>query len=273
MKSEAILKSYILNGVAIESGDTKVFDQISKPPIYEVVRVVSGKPLFLEDHLERMYNSGSLIGYDIGYSIDQVLGFCSLCIEENHIENNNIKLLAVENDHGEKQFIVMAIESFYPPQSYYEDGIKTTILDHQRDNPNAKVQHGDYKQRVKDAMEKADAFEVLLKNMEGFILEGSRSNMFYVLDDRVYTAPSKDVLLGITRKHIIKLCKDIGYPVEERKLHVDDLASVEGMFISGTSIGVLPIAYVDSVRLDSVNCNAIRKLLKAYDRMIYKTLG
>lgn len=273
MKSEAIMKSYVLNGAIVGSGDTSVFDLISKPPIYEVVRVVAGKPLFLEDHLDRMYNSGSLIGYDIGFTKGEVREFCRECINENCIENNNIKLLAVENDYGQKQFIVMAIESFYPPKSFYMVGIRTALLDHQRDNPNAKVQHGDYKQRVKDAMEKSDAFEVLLKNGEGFILEGSRSNMFYVIDDKMYTAPREDVLLGITRKHIIKLCQDIGYTVEERKLHVDELVKVNGMFISGTSIGVLPITYVDSYELDSVNNIAIKKLLEAYDAMIYKTLG
>lgn len=272
MKSEAIMRSYILNGFIVVSGDTSVFEGISKPPIYEVVRVVAGKPLFLQDHLDRMYNSGSLIDYEIGFTKDEVKGYCSLCIEENGIQNNNIKLLAVENDSGEKQFIVMAVESFYPPKSYYAEGIKTTLLDHQRDNPNAKVQHGDYKQRVKDAMDKAGAFEVLLKNEDGFILEGSRSNMFYVIEDKMYTAPSEDVLLGITRKHIIKLCQDIGYNVEEKKLHIDDMETVDGMFISGTSIGVLPITYVDAYVLDSVNNTAIKKLLDAYDAMIYKTL-
>jgi len=273
MKSEAIMSSYVLNGSVVGSDDTAVFDLISKPPIYEVVRVVAGRPLFLEDHLDRMYNSGYLIGYDIGFTRDEVVGFCSKCIEENGIENNNIKLMAVEDDFGDKRFIVMAIESFYPPKSYYKEGIRTTLLDYQRDNPNAKIQHGDYKQRVKDAMEKADAFEVLLKNGEGFILEGSRSNMFYVIDGKMYTAPSTDVLLGITRKHIIKLCKDIGYEVEEKKLHIDEMKSVDGMFISGTSIGVLPITYVDSYVLGSVNNPAIKKLLDAYDTMIYKTLS
>jgi len=97
--------------------------------------------------------------------------------------------------------------------------------------------------------------------------------MFYVIDGKMYTAPSTDVLLGITRKHIIKLCKDIGYEVEEKKLHIDEMKSVDGMFISGTSIGVLPITYVDSYVLGSVNNPAIKKLLDAYDTMIYKTLS
>lgn len=272
MKSEAVFKSYICNGSVIATGNNVIFDRISKSPIYEVVRVLDGNPLFLDDHLDRMLKSGSLIGYDIGFSIDEIKLFASKCIKENSIANNNIKLMAVEDDCREKLFLVLAVESFYPPADYYDQGIKTVLFDYERENPNAKVQHGDYKERVKEAMDSTGSFEALLKNHEGYILEGSRSNMFYVIGRTVYTAPSKDVLLGITRKHIIKLCKNLGYRVEEKKLHTGELHLVDGMFISGTSIGVLPITYIEEFKLYSTKNEVVRHLFAAYDELVHKSL-
>jgi branched-chain amino acid aminotransferase len=272
VKSEATMKKYVCNGKVFDTEDTSVFEKISGSPIYEVVRVVGGKPIFLEDHLERMFKSGHLIGYDIGFTEEEISEFANICIKENEIKDNNIKFISVEDDYGEKLMIVLASESFYPPSSYYEEGIRTVILEHERDNPNVKIQHGDYKEKVKKAIESTGSFEVLLKNSHGYILEGSRSNLFYILEGKIFTAPSSDVLLGITRRHIIKLCMDLGYSFEERKLHVDELKDVQALFISGTSVGILPVSLVDNLEIPSASNGIIEKLLKAYDEMIHKTL-
>src|SRR5665648_285704 len=131
-----------------------------------------------------MFKSADLIGYDIGFSKKDIESYVKNCIALNDIENNNIKLVTVVDDNNQKLFLVYSIQSFYPPKSYYEEGVKTVAFEHTRDNPNAKIQHSDFKERVKEAMDSNNAFEALLVDGEGFILEGSRSNMFYVLDNQ-----------------------------------------------------------------------------------------
>lgn len=273
MKNEAIMDKYIVNGQVYDSKDENVFDKIDKSPIYEVVRVVDKAALFLEDHLDRMFRSADLIGYDIGFSKEDILSYANKCISLNNIESNNIKLLTVEDENNQKLFLVYAIQSFYPPKSYYQDGVKTIVFDHTRDNPNAKIQHTDFRDRVKEAIDSNNAFEALLVDSKGFILEGSRSNMFYVLNGDLCTAPSDLVLLGITRKHILSLSDKLGYNVVERKLHKDDLANLEGLFISGTSTGVLPVSRIGDLKIPTMKCRVILDLVDGYDKLIHKTFS
>ncbi len=272
MKNEAIMDKYIVNGEVFDSKDESIFKSISKSPIYEVVRVVEGKPLFLDDHLDRMFRSADLISYDINFSREDIKDYARQCIDINQIKNNNIKLLTVEDENQDKIFLVYPILSFYPPKSYYEEGVKTILFDHTRDNPNAKIQHSDFKDRVKEAMDSNNAFEALLVDSKGFILEGSRSNMFYVLDDKLYTAPADLVLLGITRKHILSLAEDLGYKVIERKLHKDDLIKIGALFVSGTSTGVLPVSQIDNLKVPSMSNKIIIDLLEGYHKLIHKNL-
>lgn len=96
--------------------------------------------------------------------------------------------------------------------------------------------------------------------------------MFYVLDDKLYTAPADLVLLGITRKHILSLAEDLGYKVIERKLHKDDLIKIGALFVSGTSTGVLPVSQIDNLKVPSMSNKIIIDLLEGYHKLIHKNL-
>ena len=65
MKNEAIRDYFVMNGEIIENRGINVFKNINKPPIYEVIRVIKGVPLFLEEHLERMRKSSDIVDYQI----------------------------------------------------------------------------------------------------------------------------------------------------------------------------------------------------------------
>jgi len=265
LKPEAIKKHYMANGRLISTDDLDIFYSIEKPPIYEVIRVIDGIPLFLEDHLERMRISGELVGVSINRSDEEIEKDIMKLIEANGVENLNIKLLCA-NIEGEGQVLLAYfIKSFYPPEEYYRDGIHTILFHHERENPNAKVLKSSFKEEVAKKLEENKAFEALLVNNDGYITEGSRSNMFFVKENKIYTAPKGTVLLGITRQHIMEVCKELSIEVVEENIHVDDLDRLEGAFMSGTSVNVLPISTIEDIRLNSVNNHIIRKIAKGYE--------
>jgi len=72
------------------------------------------------------------------------------------------------------------------------------------------------------------------------------------------------VLLGITRKYIFDVCQRLNIRIIEESIHVDDLNKVDGAFMSGTSVDVLPISTIDDIKLDSVNNRIIKEIGKGY---------
>lgn len=215
LKKEAIKDYFILNGEVATVSDTRIFEEIVKSPIYEVIRVIDGIPLFFEEHIERMRRSSEIVDYSIYRSDEEFFFDMKKLIEINNVKNLNIKLLCVDIEGKGQIFLAYFIESYYPSEEVYKEGIHTILYDFERVNPNAKVLNISFKEDVKNKLKEEKAFEALLVNKEGYITEGSRSNMFFVRGDKVYTAPSGEVLLGVTRKHIVEVCEKLN--IKDRK--------------------------------------------------------
>lgn len=268
MKAEAIMDFYVVNGEVQSTGDQTIFQKISKPPIYEIIRIIDGVPIYLEDHLGRMFESAKLLGKSMDVSESYIREYIKMVIKNNKIDMNNIKLLWGEADKVGEVFMVYSVESFYPPKEYYDNGIKTILYNHERDNPNAKVQVASFKEDVAKKMKDADAFEALLVRDDGYIPEGSRSNIFFVKEDSLYTAPKDEILLGITRKHMFKIADMLNIKIVEESIHAEDLNKIDGAFITGTSINMLPISIIDNIEINSAKNKIIGELNKVYMDLI-----
>ena len=267
MNSEVIKEFYVLNGELITADNLTIFEKITKPPIYEVIRVIDGVPIHLEDHLDRMYLSAEIINHKIEFSEVEIRESIKKVILENHIDRLNIKLLSADAEGIGNVFLVYCVESFYPPNEYYKNGIATILYNYERDNPNAKVLVSSFKEDVAKAMKDKGAFEALLVRKDGYIPEGSRSNIFFVKEDRLYTAPKEEILLGITRKHVFRIAEMLNIKIVEESIHVDDIAKLDGAFMTGTSVNILPISKIDSMELESVDNSVITELNKMYNKL------
>lgn len=264
MKNEAIRDYIVMNGEIIANGETNVFEDINKPPIYEVMRVIKGIPLFLEEHLERMRKSSAIVGYTIYRTDDEIKEDIKKLINKNNVKNLNIKLLCTEIQGRGQVFLAYFIKSYYPEPRVYMEGIHTILYHFERENPNAKILNVSFKEDVNRKIEENNAFEALLVNKDGYITEGSRSNIFFVKDEVLYTAPKGDVLLGVTRNHIMEVCKKLGLKVIEENIHIEDLSKIKGAFMTGTSVNVLPIRSIDEKKYDSVDNEIIKAVSNGY---------
>ncbi|SHH95697.1 aminotransferase class IV [Sporanaerobacter acetigenes] len=272
MKNEAIRDYFVMNGEIIENRGINVFKNINKPPIYEVIRVIKGVPLFLEEHLERMRKSSDIVDYQIYRTDKEIEEDIKKLIKENNVENLNIKLLCTEIQGKGQVFLAYFIKSYYPESRVYMEGIHTILYHFERENPNAKILNVSFKEDVNRKIEENNAFEALLVNNQGYITEGSRSNMFFVKDEILYTAPKGDVLLGVTRNHIMEVCNKLGLKVVEENIHIEDLSKINASFMTGTSVNVLPISSIDKRKYDSVNNIIVKSVGDAYLKDMKKYL-
>lgn len=232
--------------------------------IYEVLRVMDGKPIFLEAHLRRMENSFNLISEKFVLSYEEISERIQELIKNEKKINGNIKITYGIN---EKRLEVFFIEHSYPTDEMYQNGVETILYFGERENPNAKIINDDFRQKVNEEIKKSGAYEAILIDRNGYITEGSRSNIFMVKDNKILTSPTKAVLPGVTRGEIVKIAKDLGLEVEEIEYRYSDINQLNGMFISGTSPKVLPIRKVNNIILDPNN-NLIKKIMHKYNEEI-----
>lgn len=263
---EAINKYYLEDG-NIDTVDKFVNDDNSnKNIIYEVLRVKNGVPLFLIDHIKRMEKSFDLVNIKFPYTIDKISEYATnLIIANNNIEGN----IKITYNIATETVKIFYIAHKYPSIEAYNDGVKTILFHGERDNPNAKIVNSTFRERVNKEIKDANAYEAILVDRNGEITEGSRSNIFFISQGKLITAPPSAVLLGVTRAKVIQAAEQLNIAVIEKEVKYTELNEVDALFISGTSPKVLPINMVDDMKFD-VNNEVLRKIMKKYDEIANK---
>lgn len=230
--------------------------------IYEVIRVKNGKPLFLREHLDRLFKSHELV---YGSEMPESETLCEDCyalIEQESILNQNIRIEVFYQPN--LQVAVFAVASFYPNAELVKEGVRLITIEAMREDPHAKVDPRAFRKNILIEMERKDAYEAALVDQDGMLTEGTRSNLFFIRNGVVYTSPGEKVLLGITRQMVVTACKSLQIPVVEKGISAKKLSEVDAAFMTGTSVDVLPIAYLDESHLDSANHEMVQQIRDAY---------
>ncbi len=239
--------------------------------LYEVIRIISGKPLFMAEHLERLEQSAQKTNHLLNLSQPFILERVDDLIKACHIENVNIKLVIIYQLNKTElapDFYAYSIPTHYPSQEDYLNGVDTKSYYAKRSNPNAKVANIALNSAIQQEISKHKVYEILLLDHNGNITEGSRSNIFMVKGERIFTAPLQNVLPGITRSVVLRLCQKLGYSIIERKVAIEELADVDAVFLTGTSPNVLPIRSIDQFSFDSAANPAVKSIMQGYDKLI-----
>jgi len=257
---------YIINGHADLTANFNFEPENMDLVIYEVIRVINGVYLFLEDHLSRLFNSARLAGIKLGVDENQLKQHLYSLIYENNCNTGNVKIIF--NFSGiNKNWMIYFIPHYYPSEYEYNNGVNMVSFKCVRDNPNAKIWHGQIKDAVDKILQDRTIYEVALIDEDAFVSEGSRSNLFFIIDEKIITAPFEKVLPGITRKYVLQCCVKLKFDISEECLHYKLLSKVDSAFIAGTSSKVLPIKKIDHFNIPLPNKMTLN-IMKEYDDMI-----
>ncbi|PKP50342.1 MAG: hypothetical protein CVT94_01710 [Bacteroidetes bacterium HGW-Bacteroidetes-11] len=250
--------------------ETSMFADFFYPPvnyIYEVFRVAHGIPLFIEDHIDRFFQTAELAAIKTDFYKTQLANYINLVIRNNSLEDGNIKIACFHNVNGNTDLFIYYTPHVYPTEKEYSFGVNVDLFFAERKNPNAKVMNTEMRHSTDEAKHEQGVYELLLVDNEGFITEGSRSNVFFIKDGLLITPPADTVLEGITRKQILSLCRENGIDFQESKVHHSELTNYDSLFISGTSRRVLPVKRVNNLEF-SVTNTLLQRLHQLFDKKV-----
>ncbi|MFW6038106.1 MAG: branched-chain amino acid transaminase, partial [Candidatus Saliniplasma sp.] len=209
----------------------------------------------LEKHMDRFINSAKIINMELKYSKDELIKVIEELIIKNDLDSCYIRPLAYR---GYKNMgvnplnnpINVSIATWpwgeYLGEGALENGIDVQTSSWARHHPNifpskAKAT-GNYLNSVMAKMEALENgyVESIMLNPQGYVAEGTGENLFLIRDEELFTAPTADVLEGITRKSIIEIAENMGYTVNKEPLTRDQIYISDEAFFSGTAAEVTP---------------------------------
>jgi branched-chain amino acid aminotransferase len=260
--NECFGKKFILNGELLfdESFDNAMVYEGNS--IYEVIRMVKGNPYFFQDHMERLAASVKLQGRELLADSASLRKAIISLTRSDKKKEANIKIIFNYNNDS-SNYLVYFIEHSYPTEEQYKKGVKGILYYAERKDPESKVINHKLRSSIYHKLIHEGGYEALLVNEDNLITEGSRSNIFFLKDETLVTAPDNIILNGITRKSILEICRENNIGVKLECVKVDDISEYDAVFMTGTSPMVLPFNSIGD-KFFSVGLPLIERLRKLY---------
>jgi branched-chain amino acid aminotransferase len=228
--------------------------------VYETMRVYDGVTFMLDEHLRRLFRSASLIGLTIPHDVDSLKASIYDTLIANFLKNAFVRL-TVSRGYGpigldpdlcpKPTIVIIAQEMKEYPKSFYEKGINIIIAETRRNfrgsiNPQIKSLNFLNNILAKIEAKKGGAYDAIMLNVYGKLAEGTISNIFFFKDNILCTpSPECGILDGITRGVVKELAMRDGLKVEEGEFTKEDLYSAEEVFITSTTLEVMPVSKID----------------------------
>lgn len=231
--------------------------------IYEVLRVLDAKPVFLKEHLERLQKSWLFYNrqaMDLNFMEEQILDLAS--------QRQDPHNLRIEVQIEDGAYTLQSMEGTYPTEEMKKEGVLLATFEHQRHNPQVKFVDPELIERAKIYREEKGVYS-LLYVYEGTLGECEKANIFFIRDGLLITARDEDVLLGVTRQKVLEIAEKLSIAVVKRSIRAEELFTMEAVFMSGTSIHVLPVRKIDDLSFDVEN-PILQKLSEEMDLLIYE---
>jgi len=247
--------------------------------IYETLRVYKGVVFRIDEHIERLFRSASFIGLEIHKTPDAVKRAVYKTIEANRHKEAVIRI-SISRGAGppgldpalcaKPTFVIISRPFMKYPAHYYRKGIKIAVVNTRRNfkgslDPQIKSLSFLNNVLAKIEAKERGAYEAIMLNYRGYIAEGTISNIFFVKDNVLCTpAVEVGILDGITRGIIIDIAKTMGLKVKEGRFRPDDIYEADEVFLSNTTMEVMPVMEFDAARFN-VSAGGITKAIhKAY---------
>jgi branched-chain amino acid aminotransferase len=205
-------------------------------------------------HYKRLIYSAETMHIKIKYTPEELASISYELLAKNGLTNAYIRPLVYLGSNmaltptNESHVMITAFEW---GRYLGNNLLNVMISSYQRPNPkschvDAKVV-GHYTNSILATTEakKAGYDEALLLDANGFVAEGPGANFFFEKKGVLYTPPEGNILPGITRRVIIKMAQEMGYPVKEKLFTPEEVYEADSAFFTGTAAEVAGIKSIN----------------------------
>ncbi|MCI4358253.1 MAG: branched-chain amino acid transaminase [Thermoplasmata archaeon] len=210
----------------------------------------------LADHVRRMLSSAHIYRMVCPYTAEEIARAIVETQAANDFSPSYIRpilyrgdpALGVKNLKGRVSLAIAAIPAKKYLGANSETGVRAKISPFRKPQsdsiPSFAKASGNYLNSYLAGIDAAeDGYEeAILLDHRGFVAEGTGENIFLVRENRLYTPGlESDILLGVTRRSVQEIASDLGYPVIEKPISVNELLTADEVFFSGTYAEIAPV--------------------------------
>lgn len=237
-------------------------------------KTAQGPAIFrLQDHIERLYYSASVLNMTIPYTREEVIAAVIELVRINKLDAGYIRPLVFYgygkmgvNPIGNPVELVIAC---WPWGAYLpHESIDIKVSSYIRIHPDSTVIDaklcGHYINSILAALEVQGTHyhEALLLDSHGHITEGVGENFFMVKDGIIYTPNLGDILPGITRATVMELAKQLQLSLVETDITLYEAYQADEAFFTGTAAEITAIRSINDKKIGEEGLGPVTALIK-----------
>ena len=279
---------YWLNGRVVGRQDAvvSIYDSgfMLGDGMWEGMRLYDGVWAFFDDHMDRLFDSCKAVSLDIGMTRGEVHDALMALAEANGMVTDVHCRLMVTRGVKVKPFqhpslsrsgptVAIIMEHSKPAEPVQARGIRLAVVPQVRGLPMAQDAKYNSHSKLNCVIaclqaEQAGADEGLMLDPHGFVNTTNACNFFIVKKGAVWTSTGDYCMNGVTRRHVIDLCRANGIPVFERNYSVFDAYAADEAFLTGTFGAQTPVAEIDGKPIGDGGAGPVTRRIRA----LYKEL-
>lgn len=240
--------------------------------VYEVARIYNSRPFRLGPHLERLQRSAAAIRINLTYSVVEIENAVSRLIDKSGCTDGYIYIQltrgSAQRDHlfpadVRPSMIMYVRESKVLPALEDVKPVRCiTLPDERWFNCHIKSINLLPNLLARQQAAEAGAQEAILYRPGDLVTEGTRSNVFAVIDGIVQTHPqSKLILSGITRSIVLDIMTEQGVAFTEEAFTLQELRKASEVWITSSMMEVNPVGVIDEKPLKGAAPGEITRCL------------
>ena len=283
-----------INGQLVPRHEAKisVFDSgyLIGDGVWEGLRLHKGTLLFLDAHLDRLFQGARAIALDIGLERGQLVQALQELVDANamftdvHVRlmiTRGIKKTPSQDPRltiGGATIVIIA-EHKKPDPSTIAAGIRLFTSTVRRGSPDYLDPRLNCHSKLHEVIAlvqalEAGADEALMLDVNGFVSTCNATNFFIVKGGEVWTSTGQYCMNGITRAKVIALGRRHHIPVYEKNFSLTDVYDADEAFVTGTFAGITPVNSVDGRSIGSPTARPhIQKLTQLYRDLLEQAVN
>jgi branched-chain amino acid aminotransferase len=254
-----------INGDLVPRTEAKisVFDSgyLVGDGVWEGVRLHDGVIVFLDEHLDRLFQGAKAIGMDIGKTRQELTEALTQTVAANGMETGvHLRLMITR---GIKKTpsqdprltispptIVITAEHKQADPATTAAGVRLFTSTVRRGSPDYLDPRLNCHSKLHEVIALVQAInagydEALMLDIHGFVSTCNATNFFMVKNGQVWTSTGQYCMNGITRGKVIQVARQNHIPVYEKNFSLTDVYDADEAFVTGTFGGLTPVTEVD----------------------------
>ena len=244
--------------------------------IYEATFSIGNKIFALDDHLDRLYSSASLLDINLPFTRTEIINILE---ELNSKVDSKVKFIYWQVTRGTaprkhiynkeiKGNLYITITPFAEVKDYEKKLKLITVEDTRFLHCNIKTLNLIPNVMASQKADEAGCDEAVFHRGD-IVTEASHSNVHIIKDGVFKTHPTDNYILpGISRKHIIEICKNNNIKVDETAFTVKEMMEADEVLVTSSSKLIVPACEIDGIKVGGKAPNIVKLLQDEYYKKV-----